>query len=503
MKAFENESTNDFADEIKNIASRIKKISCLDLQLITLDKEIIKVKDIIYLFMSSGTACAVLKNNKVVLLTPNVNELQKQLRGAFLRVQRSYLVNIEKINSISRRYPAEPDNKRIFDEISFIDEDELLKSKIKDECVLHLEGIEEPLAVTATYADEVKKILGIKSFHNLIPDNIIDKKFRELELIDFGWRELYKLDLSNDAEIAGFKKKWDIKQFDKKTMLKNFRQVSVNEIDKRHVIKNIIWQLFRWIKKGIEIKTEGNIRSLWYKIKAVLSYHSDVLKPGDVDIFYNVLTEMIEDHKLFKYKDFGFMDVNKPYRGIGKTKPEIILASEKVGHYYFIKRLAEEVGISFICLKGEPAHISLEYFSEELMNSAKTTLKTIFVISDIDPAGFSIEDNLIRGLERNGHKIKSVTSLVTLSTFENDEINFIRYPLVSYEKIDGNLVPVSPATPGNLTKVLSWYKKELHDDRLISIKNIDGRKIYTIWGIESDAASQMEIRDLFLSLVKK
>ena len=92
---------------------------------------------------------------------------------------------------------------------------------------------------------------------------------------------------------------------------------------------------------------------------------------------------------------------------------------------------------------------------------------------------------------------------MTLSTFENDEINFIRYPLVSYEKIDGNLVPVSPATPGNLTKVLSWYKKELHDDRLISIKNIDGRKIYTIWGIESDAASQMKIRDLFLSLVKK
>jgi len=484
-------------NELKKINARIKNITCLESQLITLSNEIIQVKDIIYLFISSGEACAVLKDDKKVFLTLDIIKLQKELKGAFLRVQRFYLVNIEKINYISRRYPADPDNK-----IKFInEEDQLLKAKIKDECLLHLKGIKEPLVVTETYAEEVKKALRIKSFHNLIPNNIEDKKLKELELIDFGWRELYKLDPNNEAETLIYKKKWDIKQFDKKRMLKYFRQVGINEIDTRHIIKNIIWQLYRWIKKGIESKTEGNIRSLWYEIKAVLSYHSNILNPGDVDIFYNVLTEMIEDHKLFKYKDFGFMDVNEPYRGIGKIRPEIILASEKVGHYYFIKRLAGEIGSSFICLKGEPAHISLEYFSDDLMIATENSKKTVFVISDIDPAGFSIEDNLIQGLKRNGHEIKSVTSLVTLSTFETDEINYIRYPLVSYEKIAGELTPVPPSTPGHLTKVLFWYKKEIQDDRLFSVKNIDGRKIYTIWGIESDAASQMKIRVLFLSLV--
>jgi hypothetical protein len=36
-----------------------------------------------------------------------------------------------------------------------------------------------------------------------------------------------------------------------------------------------------------------------------------------VDIYYSALQEMIEEQKLFWYKDFGFMDMSEPYRGIG------------------------------------------------------------------------------------------------------------------------------------------------------------------------------------------
>ena len=246
---------------------------------------------------------------------------------------------------------------------------------------------------------------------------------------------------------------------------------------------------------------KGNIRSLWNRIKSVLAYHSNVLEPGDVDIFYDVLTEMIETNNLFKYKDFGFMDMNEAYRGIGSRRAEVVLASEKIGHYAFIRKMAEKVGCSFICLKGEPAHISLEYFSDDLMEEVGNIKKSVFVISDIDPAGFSIENNLVEGLERHGHEIEKVVSLVNLETFEDEEIGYIRYPVVRFEKKGNEIIPIPPASIGQVTKGRDWYYKFINDDRLFSMKIIDKRKIYTIWGIESDAADRRKIEEKFYSFV--
>jgi hypothetical protein len=280
-------------------------------------------------------------------------------------------------------------------------------------------------------------------------------------------------------------------------MLSYFRQFGVNEINKKRVIKNIIYQMFRWIKKGIEPLSDGNIRSLWYRVKAVLAYHSDILEPGDVDIFYNTLQEMVEDDGLFRYKDFGFMDMNEPYRGIGAKSPEIILASEKLGHYLFIKKMATEAGVSFICMKGEPAVISLEYFSDDLMKVCGNKPKTVFCISDIDPAGYSIEGNLVSGLQRNGHQVDRVVKLVDASIFTSEEIAIVRYPVVSYETNGDQVKPVEPATMGQVTKGRAWFNL-IKDDRLFSEKDKgDGWKVSTIWGIESDAADREIIQKRF------
>jgi hypothetical protein len=256
--------------------------------------------------------------------------------------------------------------------------------------------------------------------------------------------------------------------------------------------------MFRWIKKGIEPPSDGNIRSLWYRIKAVLAYHSDILGPGDVDIFYNTLQEMVEDHNLFRYKDFGFMDMNEPYRGLGAKSPEIILASEKLGHYLFIKKMALEAGVSFICMKGEPAVISIEYFSDDLLKVCGDKEKTVLCITDVDPAGYSIEGNLVSGLQRNGNKIGRVVKLVDTSVFTSEEIAIVRYPVVTFETKDDQVKPIEPATMGQVTKGRDWFN-QLKDDRLYSEKDKgDGWKSVTIWGIESDAADREIIRRRFL-----
>jgi hypothetical protein len=111
--------------------------------------------------------------------------------------------------------------------------------------------------------------------------------------------------------------------------------------------------------------------------------------------------------------------------------------------------------------------ISLEYFSDDLHEKCKGRPLSMFCISDIDPAGYSIERNLIKRLELNGHKVSRVIKLVDADIFTSEEIEVVRFPVVSYEKKGETIKPVPPATMSQVTKTTDWFK-ELQDPRLIS-----------------------------------
>lgn len=475
---------------IKDIQKRVEKVYNRDREsLLTASNKIIYIRDIVYFTTADRSTYAVTRDKRSVI-DAELIDLEKQLKGLFIRTHSYYLVKVSEITHISRRYPKTSE-RFLLDTIT----------RTMRECELHLEGMKETVPVTQTYYKEVQKTLGIRTFAHLVPDNPIDKRFRELEILKFGWRDLDRLDASDPEAVEEFLEKWDIKRFNRPKALKFFRQVGELEIDKRKFIKNIIYQYYQFIKKGIEPVIDGNIRSLWYRIKAVLAYHSNALEPGDVDVFYNVLTEMVEDYMVFKYKDFGFMDVNEPYRGIGATRPEIILASEKIGHFFTIKTLAEKAGASFMCMKGEPAHITLEYFSDDLMEVAGDKEKSVYVISDIDPAGHSIEQNFIEGLEKHGHVLKTKVALVDLDIFEEGQVGYDRIPVVRYEIKDNEIIPIPPAAMGQVTKATDWFENVIQDDRLKSVVEYPDKKIVTIWGMESDAAEKSKIRKRFLDAV--
>jgi len=476
---------------MSELLKRIEKILLTEKAVIAKDGTFVPVKDILYLVSKRSGVFAALAGKKEIELPGNLNAWEKMLRGLFAQTHRQYLVALDRIEGTFERFPEEPEEEK-----------HLTRAELRakdDECEISLQGTAKRIPVTGVYGQKLKKTLGITRFHYLAPENPSDRVLRLYGLIDFGWRELYSLDQKDKAAVEAFKAKWDIKQFDKKRMLSYFRQYGANEINTKRVIKNLIYQMWRWIQKGIEEPSDGNIRSLWYKIKGVLAQHSNILGSGDVDTFYSTLQEMVEDQELFRYKDFGFMDMNEPYRWIGKKNPEIILASEKLGHYLFIKKLADEQGVSFICLKGEPAVISMEYFSDDLKQQCGGKPLTIFSISDVDPAGYSIERNLVKGLEKS-QQINKVVKLVDVSAFTTEEIGFVRYPVVSYEMKGDQVKPVAPATMGQVTKGRSWFDEEIKDERLLTEKDAgSGWKLFTIHGIESDAADREIIKARFLA----
>jgi len=211
----------------------------------------------------------------------------------------------------------------------------------------------------------LKKALGVSTLHHLVPEHPDDKKLRKLGIIDFAWRELFKLDPKDTAAVKVYTDAWRVLTFGKERSLRYFRRLGENQIDKRRLAKNIIWQTWRWIKKGLRKPFDGNIRSFWYEVKNALG-GDEILDSDDVGMFYDTLRELIEDQHLFRYKDFGFMDMNSPFHGVGKQRPEIILAVEKAGLANMARALALEAGASHICTRGEPAVLTIEYFTDNL-----------------------------------------------------------------------------------------------------------------------------------------
>ena len=478
-----------------DLLARVERLALPSRRLRSRDGRVFRLGSVVRFEAGAGATLAWLAGEKTPCEVPdNLNALERALAGLFVRCHRFHLVAVAQVRAVRERFPeAEPAPGARHG-----------GRGAADECELILDDASPHIPVTSSYAAGVKTALGLASLHHLVPEHPDDRKLRLYGLTDFGWRELHRLDAADQTAVAAFRAAWDIKEFPRERMFECFRQFGAEQIDKRRLMKNIIYQMWRWIRKGIEPASDGNIRSLWYRIKGELSHHSDILDPGDVDMFYDVLREMVEDRRLFRYKDFGFMDMNEPYRAIGAKRPEVVLAVEKAGQYQFARGLAAEVGASFICLKGEPAVISIEYFSDELRAAAGDRPLSVFCMSDLDPAGYSIQRSLTDGLQAQGLVLGRVVKLVEPAIFADDVVAFSRYPVVRFEQRGAQIKPLKPATMSQVTKARTWLEQEAQDPRLYSEQVADGgRKIVTIWGIESDAADRETVRRRFLEGLKR
>lgn len=469
----------------QDLETQVEKLFLPERIIISQNGEIVQVKNIVFLTTEGKNTIAVAENNKRYNIAQNLNFIEKEFLGYFLRVHRLFLVAIDRVKVVYERYPEEEEPENI--------------SRDKggaDECELALRGTETRIPVTTTYSGPLKKALGVSSLHHLVPEHPDDKKLRKLGIIDFAWRELYKLDPKDTEAVNAYISAWRIVRFGKERTLRYFRKFGENQIDKRRLAKNIIWQVWRWIKKGIRKQFDGNIRSFWYEVKNALG-GDEILEADDVGMFYDTLREMIEDQRLFRYKDFGFMDMNE-YHGIGKHRPEIILGVEKAGLSNFTRALAAEAGSSYICTRGEPSVLTIEYFTDDLRAAIGAREVTVFVMTDINPSGVSIRRNLLAGLEAQGVKVASSVTMLFPSDFPDDVLPGSKAKVVRYEVKGSVITPVPPAKMGQVTKALKWFES-IGDPRLkTEVEYPGGKRIVTIWGIDSDTADREMVRKRFL-----
>ncbi|MDD3524113.1 MAG: hypothetical protein PHQ41_05385 [Candidatus Cloacimonetes bacterium] len=441
-------------------------------------------------------------------IAENLDFLVSTWPGLFIRTHEDYAVAFDQVIGVSQRYPT------IFEteepaEVPTVDGVRLLIMKMREgqnepeECELHLRGVERTIPVTVTNSVALKQRLGVASLQHLDDELPSQKRLRKIGIIDFGWRDLDQLDPADEAAVTAFREKWDIRLFDRKRMLSYFRQIGNNRLDKRRMLLNVVFQIHRWMLRGIEKLTTGNIRTVWYETKGLLTYHSFELKAGDVDIYYSVMQELVEDHRLVRYQDFGFHDVNAMYREVGTERPHIIAVTEKAGQFALVEEMAKEVGGSLICTRGEPGSIMLEFFADSLLEVVKGKPLEIFCVTDMNPAGFSIPKTLAHGLRWRGLNIKRVVTLVDMAAYTDRQIMMHRTAMVRYREHEGKIIPVQPKNMSRITNVRKWWEKELRDPRLRDEKPAyEGGKLITIYGIDSDVAIEGVFLERFRVAVK-
>jgi hypothetical protein len=161
----------------KELQKRVERLFLPLQPIISRKNELIRAGDIVFMQYQRGRVEAVTADGRRYELPDNINYYETLFKGLFLRVHRSNLVAVERIEGTFERFPAETEERAD------------LRGK-EDECELALRGSDVRVPVTSTYGKAVKKALGVSSFQNLVPEHPADKKLRQHGLIDFGWREL-------------------------------------------------------------------------------------------------------------------------------------------------------------------------------------------------------------------------------------------------------------------------------------------------------------------------
>lgn len=201
------------------------------------------------------------------------------------------------------------------------------------------------------------------------------------------------------------------------------------------LIKNLIWQDHQKIVAGELEPIFGNIRSYWYRrVKPVLARARARRFSSKYDMMTYQLKQMVADHRLFSYADFGFKDDGEHNRRIGGANRHIFCVAEKMGHMPLLEQLRRSHDVTAIALGGQPSALSTEYFLAELDKAGfelePDQVVPFFTIVDYDPAGDSIARSFIWQMQAMGFagRIERI-DLIHPSRMTLEQVRLNRYPL--------------------------------------------------------------------------
>ena len=233
------------------------------------------------------------------------------------------------------------------------------------------------------------------------------------------------------------------------------------------LLANFLWQQIQYIRAGSPSPVDGgNVRSLWYLVKPVLSRIGSLDETDHYKTLSSELAEMAA-RRLISYREFGLIDDGK--WSIGAYNPHVILMAEKEAHYRFLQQMQDYTGATILATGGQPATITSEYFTAALLEKlAQVGLDTaapppevvILSLTDYDPYGWALLDTFAGDLKTFGLPKIRVINLSVPKNYRPEELEMMHYDL---EK--------SGDTPPAMLR--KWMKRT---------NGIDGKP----WGMEVD-----------------
>ncbi|RMD99195.1 MAG: hypothetical protein D6812_12050, partial [Deltaproteobacteria bacterium] len=198
------------------------------------------------------------------------------------------------------------------------------------------------------------------------------------------------------------------------------------------IIKNIIWQVHRWVEGGKLTPPRGNIRSFWETfVEPTLIRAGIVDTPTDhYQTTISLFSRFIREYKLFFYRDFGFEDEGWESRRVGRTNPHIVLFTEKPRFSCLLKDIHVNYDVTIVSLRGMISALFSEYTAAEIL-AAVGEPREYFLYSIVDyaPPSHLITRNFAEMLEEGGLTPLFVRDLVSPDLFTPEEIERLKYPL--------------------------------------------------------------------------
>jgi hypothetical protein len=231
----------------------------------------------------------------------------------------------------------------------------------------------------------------------------------------------------------------DLRQLSAAELRRRFAFARSGKVNVTRVIKNLIWQAYTAIRDGTRPPIAGNLRSFWYTdVKPVLSRLGvPVEGRRATELVYDTFVELVTRHRLFRYRDFGFVDEGAHARVVGRTNGTLLLFAEKAGRFGLVQEIAQACDATGLALGGYPSSLATEYLLHALQHqgvlpeagaSADPALH-LFSVVDYDPSGYWIEREFADQLRTFGVTAVTLHSLVHPARLPVEQVHLGRYTL--------------------------------------------------------------------------
>jgi hypothetical protein len=265
----------------------------------------------------------------------------------------------------------------------------------------------------------------------------------------------------------------DLRELSAADLQRLFAFTSSGKINATRVIKNLIWQAYTAIRAGQRPPIAGNLRSFWYTdIKPVLSRLGvPVEGRRATELVYDAFVELVTRHRLFHYRDLGFLDEGAQTRAVGQANGTVILFAEKDGRFALVREIAQAYDATALALGGYPSGLATEYLVHALQHAgvlAERPALQLFSVVDYDPSGYWIAREFASQLHAFG--VQEVTL----------------HPLIRPERLTTEQVALGRYTLPTGSKTTNWVRET---------GGIDGEP----YGLEADAFAPDVIRAAFIA----